>query len=103
MREMPEFVIGQEITSTVKFRNKTTGALVDPTTVIWKWRTPSGVETTYTYGVDSEVTKTGTGEYVGTITILEYGTHASKWKGTGAAVGADEEWLKGQKSLLDAP
>lgn len=103
MIETPEFVIGQEITSTVTFRNRSTGALVDPTTVTWIIRTPAGIETSYVYGVASQVTKTTTGTYVGTIQVLGEGIHTSRWNGTGAAKGSDEEWFRGQKSNLEDP
>ena len=103
MIEVPEFVIGQQIASTVQFRNATSGSLVDPTTVTWIVRTPGGVETSYVYGTDAEVTKTGTGIYVGTIRVEEFGLYASHWNGTGAVVAADEEHFRGQRSSLDAP
>lgn len=103
MIEVSEFAIGQQISSTVEFRNVTSGSLVDPTTITWKVRTPAGIETSYVYGVASEVTKTGTGIYVGTIRVQEFGLYASRWNGTGAVVASDEEHFRGARSSLDAP
>lgn len=103
MIKVPEFVVGQQIAVTATFRNATTGALVDPTTVTWIVGEPDGTETSYVYGTDSEVTKSATGTYVGTIRVEQDGQHTSRWNGTGAAVASDEEWFTGQKSNLDAP
>lgn len=100
---VPEFVVGQQITVTVTFRNRSTGVLVDPTTVTWRVRKPDGDEATYVYGVASQVTKTGTGTYVGTITVDQPGTFTSNWKGTGAVIGADEEHFEGHRSSMNSP
>lgn len=102
-KNVPEFVIGQEITSTVTFRSRASGALVDPTTVTWRVRKPDGNELTYVYGVAAQVTKTGTGIYVGKITVDQAGLFASNWKGTGAVIAADEDHFRGHESSLNSP
>lgn len=101
--EVQEFTIGQQITSTVQFRNRTSGALADPTTITWTWRTPSGVETEYVFGTDAEVSQASVGIYVGTIMINEEGLFTSKWRGEGDVIAADEEHVRGARSSLDAP
>lgn len=47
---------------TVTFRNSS-GVLTDPGTVTFYLEDPTGIETSYVYGSDSEVTKVGTGVY----------------------------------------
>jgi hypothetical protein len=63
---------------TVDFRNSS-GTLFDPTTVVFKLYSPGGVETTYTYGEDSECQKTATGQYVAYATLDEPGRWFYQW------------------------
>jgi hypothetical protein len=49
------------------------GALVDPTTVSGKFKTPTGTKTTYVYGTDAALVKVSTGNYYFDITINDDG------------------------------
>lgn len=82
------FDVGDKPTFTASFYN-TADTLTDPTTVVFTWRTSAGVETSYTYGTDSEVTKSSTGIYVfAAPTIAAAGPHYCRAKGTAGLVTA---------------
>jgi hypothetical protein len=73
-----------------EFTNPHTGALVDPTTVKFKYEKPDGTETTLTYGTDAALTKTSTGKYQATVDLTAVGTWYFRWETTGSYQGADE-------------
>lgn len=59
---------------------------IDPTgSVILKTRSPSGTETTYTYGTDDEIQRVATGQYTGDFTPDESGRWFFRWETTGVA------------------
>jgi len=62
----------------------------DPTAVTFKWRIGTGSVTTYTYGVGSEITKTGTGEYQVQLSVATAGRWYGRWAGTGTPAAASE-------------
>lgn len=74
------------------------GADTDPTGVTFKIHSPSGIETTRTYGV-SGITKTGTGVYYSDITLDEGGVWTYRWAGTGALVAAGQGSLESIAAL----
>lgn len=61
------------------------GAYFTPTTITFKARTPAGVDTSYVYGVASEVIQYAVGVYALTVTV----TSAGKW--TVAAKGENDD------------
>jgi hypothetical protein len=90
------FNIGDEarVTATFKAAN---GALVDPTEVVVKVRTPEGVET------EDTPTRASTGVYYYDLAL----TAPKKWNvrfvGTGAAVAANERQLNVRESAFEDP
>lgn len=73
-----------------KFK-KASNALVDPTAVTCEVKNPLGTETTYTYGVASELTKSSTGVYIMAIDTTSYsGEWRFRWKGTGTNQAAED-------------
>jgi hypothetical protein len=74
------------------------GADTDPTAVTFKIHSPSGIETTRTYGV-SGITKTGTGIYYSDITLNEGGIWSYRWVGTGSLVAAGQGTLESIAAL----
>jgi hypothetical protein len=67
--------------------------LTDPSSVTCIVRTPAGVQTTYTYGVDAALSKVSVGLYQVVIHLQERGTYKWKWTGTAtdkSAVDFDE-------------
>jgi hypothetical protein len=87
---------GDKIRSTATFTN-TAGANTDPTTIKFKFTTPAGVTTTYTYGVDAQVVKSATGIYYAD-TEVTAGTWHCRWEGTGTVVAAVETSFLVQRS-----
>lgn len=67
------------------------GVDTDPTTIVCKYRDPSGNVTTKTYGSDGEVVKDATGRFHLDIDVDEEGTWTYRWNGTGAIVAAGEQ------------
>lgn len=65
------------------------GSLTDPT-IVTLTIDVKGTETEYTYGVDAEISKDGTGEYSATITIDDDGFWYYTWRGTGNMNIAEE-------------
>ncbi len=80
---------GTLIQITGTFTNKD-GAAADPSTILVKVKDPIGAETTYTYGVDVNVTKASTGVYNATLTPAIAGLWWYRWEGTGALIAQDE-------------
>ena len=77
---------------------------VDPTTVTFMWRTPAGTETSYVYGVASEVARDAVGVYRFTAPIIAArGPHACRVKSTGAAVAAAEIVVTARRSEFTTP
>jgi hypothetical protein len=71
----------------------------DPTVVRFKYQTPAGTSTTYTYGVDGEVVRTATGTYTfQPPTFAAMGAHYVRAEGTGAVVAASEQGVDVRRS-----
>lgn len=79
---------GDLVRVTAAFTNAA-GTATDPTTVVCKVRSPSGI-TTYTYGTDAELVKDSTGNYHLDINITADGQWWYRWEGTGAVQQAGE-------------
>ena len=60
----------------------TSGAALDPETVIFKTHSPCGKDTTYTYGTDENVTRQSTGNYQATFVADTSGRWHTRWEGT---------------------
>ncbi len=73
---------GTIIKAKVTFRDPDTKVVLDPTTVTVQTRTPAGVLTTLTYGVDAALVKASTGIYYVLITLSSVGTFKWKWTAT---------------------
>lgn len=53
----------------------------DPTvSVVFKIRSPSGTETTYTYGTDAELQRESTGDYTCDVRVTEGGRWLYRWE-----------------------
>lgn len=70
---------------------ETSGIPTDPTTVVFKYKSPSGAITTWTFGVNSQVVKDGLGIYRADIDVNAGGTWYFRWEGTGAVQGAIQD------------
>jgi len=82
---------GQKIKCTGYFRNVDTGAYVDPATVTFRTKDPSGNLSAHVYLIDPNVTKTAVGKYRYDLLLDEVGTWWLRWDSTGTHEGA-REW-----------
>lgn len=83
------------IEQTINIRN-TAGALADPTTLVVTLRAPDGTQTTYTYLVNAEITRTSVGVFVFHSPALDQVTSQKAlwwvaWVATGAGVTVSDE------------
>ena len=92
--------IGDAVRATVRFTD-TSGTLVDPTTVVGKFKNPSNAITVYTYGVDSELVKSETGVYYMDIPVNAAGLWYYRYESTGTHIGAVEGYFKVRESEFD--
>lgn len=66
------------------------GEAQDPTAVLFKFKTPAGVTTTYTYDADDELVKDSTGNYHVDIDAGEIGLWSYRFYSTGSGQAAAE-------------
>lgn len=87
---------------TINFRNDD-GDDVDPATVTFRLRSPCGVESTYVYGSDSEVTKSSVGDYAAEIVPDEAGRWFYRWQttGSGTALATEGDFLIQDSQFFD--
>lgn len=69
-------------------------AAIDPTAVYCTVTDPSGEETVYQYGVDSEVVKSSTGVYTMNVDVQSTGFWYYRWWSTGTAQAAAKNTIK---------
>src|SRR5574343_513134 len=99
---MNVYAVGQLVRCSVAFVNGA-GAAADPTTTSFRFRTPAGVLTTYTYPADAQLVKDSTGAYHVDVTAAAAGVWSWEFTGTGsvtASMPSGEFEVRG--SLLDA-
>jgi hypothetical protein len=81
--------IGDLVRVSVTFTNMSE-AVVDPTGITLKYKTPGGVITTLTYPTDAALVRDSTGVYHADIDATEAGTWEYRFQGTGAVKAAVE-------------
>ena len=91
-----------ELRATIKDKN---GSLVDPSSVKFKIKKPSGTKLTYAYGTDEIVERESLGVYIVNVTIDEAHSTTRIWKWrvetTGAGTGAENEKFQVRPSEVD--
>lgn len=76
------------------------GTPTDPTTLTATYRSPAGVKTTLTYGVDSALEQDSVGNYHLDVTASLPGTWRYRFAGTGLAAGVGEGQFFVRASLV---
>lgn len=79
-------------TARISIQVKDTGqncALIDPSTLVINVVDPAGVKTTYTYGSDEAVVRTGVGKFYVEFVVSISGVWSYDFATTGPVVGAD--------------
>lgn len=82
------YQIGDAPRCSAEFRNAA-GTLIDPSTVVFKFTTPAGVVTTYTYPA-AEVVKDGVGLYHVDLNANARGIWLYRWESTGTGQAAEQ-------------
>ena len=85
---------GELVKVSTTFKNATTGGVIDPDVVKLSIRTPAGIVTTYTYGVDSDLIKEDVGQYYAMIDANQAGFWFYRWWSTGSGQTAKEKEFK---------
>ena len=87
------FEVGEALRSTCTF--KVDGKETDPTSVIFKFKTPDDTITIWEYGQgNNDISKLGTGQYRAVMPLEHPGSNYYRWEGTGAAKGAAERRIQ---------
>lgn len=86
---MNTYALGNLVRVSAAFTNSA-GAAVDPAVVKCQVRTPAGVTTTYTYGVDAGLTRSATGAFYLDVDANAEGVWRYRWYSTGSGQAADE-------------
>lgn len=87
----PLYVIGDLVRCRAVFRDPDNGdALIDPATIIFKAKAPSGTITTLTYGVDVGLVKESTGRYRADVSAATAGQWSYRFETTGTYQAAQE-------------
>jgi len=95
-----EFTQGAVVRVTGTFTNAA-GSPTDPTTVIFKFKNPLGVTTTYTYPTDSQLVKSSTGIYYVDVNADISGAWRTRFYSTGTGKAADEDFFMVAESDFD--
>jgi hypothetical protein len=69
------------------------GTPVDPDTVVFKTYDPCGGLATYTYGTDSEITRSEAGVYLAEITPDKAGRWNFRWETTGPVFTTEDSFI----------
>jgi hypothetical protein len=88
------FDIGDLVRSVATFSDSDSGAAIDPSTVAATLMLPDRTETSYTYGVDSDLTRASAGVYRLRFTPAASGTYRVRWVTTGTGQCAEEGWCQ---------
>lgn len=91
--------IGDRVRVTAEFRSLT-GTLTDPTTIVFKLRSPRGTVTQLEYGVDTALVRESVGRYYSDVDLNLPGTWCYRWAGTGAVQAAEEGTIVVEKSYF---
>jgi hypothetical protein len=88
---LSDYVKGQAVRCRGLFTaNDSTGAGVDPPTVSFRYRKPSGTMTTLVYGVSNQVIRVAQGAYFVDLNADEAGVWEVRWDSAGQLIGAGE-------------
>lgn len=87
---------------TINFKDDD-GDDVDPSTVTFRLMSPGGVESTYVYETDSEVTKQSVGDYAAEIVPDTAGRWFYRWQttGSGTALATEGDFLIQDSPFFD--
>ena len=79
---------------------RASGAVMDPAVVKCQVKTPAGVKTSYTYGVDAAMVRDSVGVYHLDVSITASGHWWYRWYSTGAGQAAAETEFRVSRSVV---
>lgn len=91
--------VGDVVVISVNIKNLSNND-IDPTTLAFWLKDPSGAITQYTYGTDSELVKDSTGNYHVDYTTVRRGRHRYRFTSTGVGEGAAESYFEVEKTYF---
>jgi hypothetical protein len=92
MMPVNQYAEGQRVRCLATFTDYG-GALGDPATVTFKFRTPTGLVTSYTFGADLQLVRDSLGTYHVDVDAISDGRWHWRWQSTGAIAGAKEHYF----------
>lgn len=95
----PDFISGETCRFAVAITDVDATA-ADPGALRLRVRDPSGTTTTYTYGTDAEVVRSGAGTYRADLSLSIAGTWAYRWESDAPNPGAAEGSVTVERSSL---
>lgn len=96
---MNTYDIGDKIRITGTWTD-TLDAAVDPSTIVFSFKTPGAVVDSYTFGIDPEVVRVDTGVYYVDLAVDEAGKWSYRFAGTGSGAAAAENTLSVRQSEI---
>jgi uncharacterized protein YfaS (alpha-2-macroglobulin family) len=91
--------VGDLVRCAANFKN-TLNVDIDPSTVTFKVKPPTGAIITYAYGVDSQLVKDSVGDYYVDVNANAEGTWHWRFFSTGTGQAAAEQTFEVQKSYF---
>ena len=95
------YELGKVVRCSISFTQA--GAGVDPTTVTFTFKDPSGNRIAYVNGVDAQCVKDSTGNYHVDLTTDEAGRWEYRFEGDTPAAGVDEGFFQVEPRTVLAP
>jgi hypothetical protein len=96
---MGAYLEGQIVHITAAFTDSA-GTAYDPTVVKFKFETPAGVDTTYTYLADIQIVRSSVGHYYIDLDVTAAGFYKYRWYSTGTGKTAEEGAFELKASAL---
>ncbi len=86
--------LGDLVKVSATFKNADTAGVIDPDVINLSVRTPAGAITTYTHGVDANLTQDDVGQYYAMINANQAGYWFYRWWSAGFGQTAKEKEFK---------
>lgn len=95
---MQNYYVGSQVRLDARFTNEA-GALTNPTTIEFVYRSPSGAVTTLVY--PATIFSTGVGLYHTYILLTEAGTYRFRWETTGSPTLTFEDIIEALPNTVE--
>lgn len=96
---LDNIIIGEVVKFTVAIVNSSNVA-ADPSALRLKLKSPTGIVTTYVFGIATELVKDSVGNYHADILITDAGSWTYRWESDTPNAGANEGYIVVKKSIV---